>query len=267
MYADTRGGDALRRLQLGQVMGDGPAPVIDLLRGRGEVLLEGEDTLLQGEDAYAQLVRGAGRFAQAGAAEDVGAMLALERGFVLWLGRHGMAVGVGGDVIREGVRTNEGINAETGVAALLMELAAEVVFHLRVAAARRAGRQGGRVRFRSVAHPGDVDEGLAVLDLAAEHALDGAPVGREVGLLDGMAVDGEQDLFDDLPDAAQVAAGGGDEDLGRVHEKEILNLRKNSSIGETNFAVGARLISSRLTSVGKATYLVEGNGGRVPKSR
>ena len=35
---------------------------------------------------------------------------------------------------------------------------------------------------------------------------------------DGVAVDGEQCLLDDLADGAQIARGGGDEDLGRVHD-------------------------------------------------
>ena len=46
---------------------------------------------------------------------------------------------------------------------------------------------------------------------------DAAPVGLEVGLLDGMAIDGEQGLLGNLPRAAEVTRGGGDEDLGRVH--------------------------------------------------
>lgn len=32
-----------------------------------------------------------------------------------------------------------------------------------------------------------------------------------------VVVDGDQGVLDDLADGAQVAGGGGDEDLGRVH--------------------------------------------------
>lgn len=42
-----------------------------------------------------------------------------------------------------------------------------------------------------------------------------------MGLLTWRAIDGEQGLVGNLPRSAEVTRGGGDEDLGRVHENEI----------------------------------------------
>lgn len=123
-------------------------------------------------------------------------------------------IGLGGQIEGVGLRQEEGIDAQA-------QLAGEVILHLRVAAARGAAGQAGGVRLRAVAEADEVDERLAIADLPAQHVGDAAPVGLEVGLLDGMAIDGEQRLLGNLPRAAEVTRGGGDEDLGRVHGSEI----------------------------------------------
>lgn len=108
----------------------------------------------------------------------------------------------------------EGIDAQA-------QLAGEVILHLRVAAAWGAAGQAGGVRLRAVAQADEVDERLAITNLPAQHVGDAAPVGLEVRLLDGMAIDGGLGLLGNLPRAAEVTRGGGDEDLGRVHGNEI----------------------------------------------
>ena len=77
--------------------------------------------------------------------------------------------------------------------------------------------QGAGIGLRPVTRADNMNEGLAFPDLLAQHAFDRAKVGAEIGHLNWMAADGEQCLFDDLPDTARVAAGGGDENFGGVH--------------------------------------------------
>ena len=64
-----------------------------------------------------------------------------------------------------------------------------------------------------IAHARDVDDGLTLGDAPPQHAAQGLVVRLEVCLLDGVAAVGEQRLFDDLADAAEVGTGGGDEDF------------------------------------------------------
>ena len=170
---------------------------------------EGVDGFLQGEDARFEIGVAAGLLEKVCAVEQLCAVLALQAGFFLGLG-----LGVG--FVREVLGADEGIDTESLGAALLLELSGDVIFDLGVAAARRAGRETGGVGLGAVAQTGDVNEGLAVADLAVEHVGDRARVGLEIGLLDWVAIDREQGVFDDLPDSAQVAAGGGDEDLRRA---------------------------------------------------
>jgi hypothetical protein len=62
--------------------------------------------------------------------------------------------------------------------------------------------------------PGEVDDGVAVVEAGAEHLLDAAGVGGEVQLLDGDAAEREEGFLDDAADGAEVAAGGTHEDDG-----------------------------------------------------
>lgn len=71
----------------------------------------------------------------------------------------------------------------------------------------------------ALAENDEVDERPVIVNLAAQHAGDAAPVGLEVCLLDRMANDGEQGLLGNLELAAEVTRGGTDEDPGRVHDR------------------------------------------------
>jgi hypothetical protein len=78
-----------------------------------------------------------------------------------------------------------------------------------------------------------VDEGLAVGDFRLQHVLDGAPVGAEVRLLNGVAADGEKGFLHDLADAAQIAGSGGNEyPWGHAHGARLLAGRRADVEGE-----------------------------------
>ena len=124
------------------------------------LLPDGEDLLLQGEDAGLEFVLAAGLFPQMRVVEQELPVLVLERAEFV-------ALDIPFGIEREGLRADEGIDSEAGLPALLLKLAADGILHLRVAAARGAGRERGGIRLRAVAHPGDVDHGLAVGDLHA----------------------------------------------------------------------------------------------------
>ena len=103
--------------------------------------------------------------------------------------------------------------AEEGVD-LFPEFASDGGFHLGVGAAFYSLGKSGWVGFGSVAEADDVEDGVAIRDFLAQHLFDGAVVGGEVALLDGMAVDGFERILGKNADVAEVFGSGGDEDVG-----------------------------------------------------
>ena len=160
---------------------------------------EGFNPCLQGVDAQGKFIAGADRRVDVIAFLQAGAVLLLE----------GLAFRVLGRmlIVRKAGAANKDVDG-------FAELRGEFIFELGVAAPGFAGI--ARTRFRAVNLARNMDDGVAGGDLHAEHLPHRARIGREVGLLDRHAAEGEQRLLDQLPAGAQVLARGADENLRAV---------------------------------------------------
>ena len=228
--------------------------------------LEGEDFLAQGEDGFFQLVGIGWGVVAVGAGRERVPVVALAGALVL-----GFEVGFGIEGV--GLGAEEDIDAEALVAALRLQAAPDVILELGVAAAERAGRQRGRVRLRPITHADEMDEGLAVRDFLVVEVGEGAPVGVKAGLLDGVAPDLEQGLLDELARAAQVAAGGGDENMGRAlgesngRERSVPRAGRRAKRGEAMRGGRIRALAPKrdwLRSASRSSLVMRSNLGSCP---